>query len=148
MNDAVAAMIRDVSAFEQQIEDTLAEVVKAREDELLDLNRDDQLFDAGTTGTGLPVRPSYADVTVQYKKRKGQPYDRVTLRDKGNFHRSFRVTYRSGKFEIDATDRKTAKLVKKYGKEIFGLTGKSLGEFVLIIKPDVVIRARRKILNE
>jgi hypothetical protein len=33
----------------------------------------------------------YADRTIGYKIRVGQPYNKVTLRDKGDFYRSFKI---------------------------------------------------------
>ena len=76
-------------------------------------------------------------VTVEIKKGKGQPYDRVTLKDEGDFYRNF--VLEADKFPVTtmSTDLKTGKLAEKYGSEIFGFTDESKNEIVQEIKPDV-----------
>lgn len=39
------------------------------------------------------IRPFYKPSTIKAKLRKHQPYDRVTLKDKGNFYRRMKVFY-------------------------------------------------------
>ena len=61
---------------------------------------------------------------------RGQPYNRVTLRDTGDFESSFYIRYSGDSFEITASDGKTDDLVRKYGKEIFGLNRDNLDELI------------------
>lgn len=83
-----------------------------------------QLYDKGenSLGVGINTFAPYSRYTIYLKTKKGQPTDRVTLRDTGAFHRSFTVVAEQDQFYITATDDKTEELVKKYGPEIFGLT--------------------------
>jgi hypothetical protein len=60
------------------------------------------------------------------KKAKGQPTDRVTLRDTGDFESSFYLDVEDTYFEITAADFKTEKLMHKYGKDISGLNEENL----------------------
>ena len=90
---------------------------------------DMQLFIEGIRGEDgefiadyWPYRP----FTVAVKQTKGQPTDRVTLRDTGAFHASIQVTTDSEKFTVTATDPKTEELQQKYGEGILNLSDENL----------------------
>lgn len=76
----------------------------------------------GLDSTLAKITPKYAPKTVQFKKLKGAPYDRVTLNDKGNFYSSIRaVSYiERKKLTVEAFDVKVKKIYKKYGKQVVG----------------------------
>lgn len=81
----------------------------------------------------LSPRPStlpsgYTSYTTKLKQLRGQPTDRVTLKDDGDFYRSVYVIFKANHLELWAKDRKTMKLSLKYGREIFGLTQDSIIE--------------------
>lgn len=87
------------------------------------LNKQNQLYDKGINADGVSIwsyRP-YSQYTIREKQRKGQPHNRVTLKDTGDFYGSFNVMADKSQFEVFATDPKTAYLRAKYGN-IFGLT--------------------------
>lgn len=86
---------------------------------------------AGIRATGADITPAYAPYTVLIKDQKGQPSDRVTLKDTGQFYENIFVDVNSETFEIDSNDPKSEALQKKYGSRIFGLTPESRGEYVL-----------------
>lgn len=102
---------------------------KENEHFALDLNTESQLFERGEDAEGNKIIPEYTPFTKMIKRHKGQPTDRVTLKDEGNFYRGFYV--KSQKFPVifDSRDSKTGELVFKYGKEIFGLSERSKEEF-------------------
>lgn len=119
-------LIDNLETFRQGLQDGtyVRSVVERNAREIEMLNANDQLYDRGVNSQGTEImsyRP-YSAATVRMKQRKGQPYSRVTLRDTGDFHRSFTVEAGSESFIITATDRKTQWLVKRYGREVFGLT--------------------------
>lgn len=90
---------------------------------IIDMNIS-QLYDQGVNSLGIDIssyRP-YSPYTIMLKKEKGQPYDRVTLRDTGAFHSSFEMVLENFEFYFTATDYKTQELIHKYGENIFGLT--------------------------
>ena len=97
------------------------------EAQICELNSEQQLYDYGVNALGVDISDyqPYAPLTIGIKRSKGQPSDRVTLRDNGDFHGSFFVKFGKDGLAIDATDRKRDKLVSKYGKQIFGLTPES-----------------------
>ena len=129
-----------------QIEELIAKIIELRdnindyirleviEDEafICDMNSENQLFEKGITREGIKINSyaPYSKNTIAVKIAKGQPTNRVTLRDTGEFHASFVVYTDDTKFFIDAKDWKTNKLGKKYGEEIFGLTDENINELI------------------
>lgn len=95
----------------------LAENQKGAKNLLLE----NQLY-LGIDGKGQRLQ-AYTPFTVEIKKSQGQPYDRTTLKDTGDFYQdTYLFTKAGAKFGFDSDNWKTPKLVKKYGKEIFELT--------------------------
>lgn len=115
-----------VTAFKEELENgTLMEkLVKDNEAWICDMNTEDQLFERGVNRVGVSIMDymPYRPKTIEIKEIKGQPTNRVTLRDEGDFHRSFKVDADNEKFRILSTDGKAEWLEKKYGRQIFGLT--------------------------
>lgn len=89
----------------------------------------EQLF-AGINADGENIKPEYAPRTVAIKNKKGQPTDRVTLRDTGEFYAGIFLEPREDIYVIDSADEKTDALVKKYGEEIFDLATKNKDKYV------------------
>lgn len=107
----------------------VAETIANNPTFVADLNVE-QLKTHGITALAKPVEPPYAKITRSIKKMKGQPYNRVTLRDKGDFHDSFYVLIEGDGFRIDAKDEKRDDLADKYTVWIFGLTKDSRRRFL------------------
>lgn len=88
-----------------------------------DLNAE-QMF-AGQTADDrvitLDGRKGYSRTTFEIKKKKGQPTDRITLRDTGAFHRGLYATLKNGKIITSSTDSKADEIEERTGKQIFGL---------------------------
>lgn len=93
------------------------------EKDIVEMNTEDQLFKRGENALGVSMKTyaPYKPVTIQIKKDKGQPTDRVTLRDTQAFQKSFFIFADNKAAWLKATDKKSQKLYDKYG-EIFGLT--------------------------
>ena len=107
---------------------------------------EEQLFEKGIDGLGKRLAP-YSPVTVQLKKLKGQPFDRTTLRDTGEFHSSIKVKLvRDGiKIESDPIKEDT-NLLEVYGEEILFLTEENLTEFRNVLLKDDLIKEIRAAL--
>jgi hypothetical protein len=119
--------------------------VKKHEKQVLDLNRNDQLYDRGVDNFGGRLSPDYAPSTIRKKGKKGQPTDRVTLRDTGVFHRSFFLNYRSDEIEFMAeanTKRRDFSLLSwlksRYGKGILGLTEENIEKLKGYISQEII----------
>lgn len=119
---------------EKQKKDLLG-IIRSHEAEAVDLNIEQMM--AGQDSDGNRITPEYAPFTIEIKKAKGQPYDRVTLKDEGDFHRSMFMKADNFPVMFDSKDSKTDDLTRKYGNSIFGLTKQHLGDFKEDISEDV-----------
>lgn len=107
---------------------------------ICDMNTQSQLFEKGENADGVPIASfaPYAPFTIEMKKIKNQPYDRVTLRDEGDFYESFSVRADIDKFDITASNWKTADLKRGYGDNIMGLNAENRHELALrYVLPDL-----------
>jgi len=82
----------------------------------------------GVRSDNTEITPTYSDLTISIKEEKGQESRWVTLRDTGSFWSDMFVDVGNSSYEVGSADTKTAKLEKKYGKKIFGLTKDSKSE--------------------
>ncbi len=95
---------------------------------ITDLNTEVQLYDQGEDSEGQQlanVSPigGYAPSTIRIKSRKGQPSNRVTLKDTGDFYKTFDVTVKpNANFIINANTIKEGQdLQDRWGENIVGL---------------------------
>jgi len=119
-------MQRRLDKFEilQEVRLTIEETAET----IADFNRK-QLF-AGKRSTGTDIKPEYAAFTILIKDQKGQPTDRVTLKDTGEFYEDIEVDVNSETFELISTNEKTEDLKAKYGQRILGLSDNNKSEYV------------------
>ena len=93
------------------------------------MQTDEQMF-SGINASGNSITPfPYATSTINYKKRKGQPTDRITLKDSGDFYDSIEIEARTDNFVISTQITYSIYLVTKYA-EILGITDTNLQTFV------------------
>ena len=102
-------------------------------DYIIFLNTQSQLYDKGVDSTGQRLdagRNGYAPYTIMVKEAKGQPVDRVTLKDTGEFYDSFKTIFLpsgDGAIQITAnTIKDQTDLLVEWGKDIIGLDQDSL----------------------
>lgn len=118
---------------------------------ILDLNRIGQLFDKGETANEEYLG-NYSITTERLNKGLGNnktTSDHITLKDKGDFYKSFFVRIYKDGFTIVANSIKDdgKDLTKIYGKEILGLSDYSQYELYKKIKPMVVSIIEKQILK-
>lgn len=94
-------------------------IVVKNKKQILDLNREKQLFNLGIDSDGNLLQ-GYKPITIAIKKSKGEVYNRTTLLDNGDFYKGFDLLIRNGVINIFSRDTKSMDLVDKYGN-IFGL---------------------------
>lgn len=127
--------MKTIAALTNGIRQFLADVESGRitqgcftlnEKDIIALNTEKQLFTEGKNALGVSIASyePYSDVTLTIKAQKGQPTDRVTLRDTQAFHNSFFIFADNKAAYFKATDKKAQKLYDRYG-QIFGLTNES-----------------------
>jgi hypothetical protein len=115
---------------------------------IVDLNAEEQLYEQGINRLGVEIADyaPYSPVTIAIKEAKGQPTNRVTLRDEGDFESSFFLEVGDKQFEIRASDFKTEDLIRKYGRQILGLTDENIAILIWqYIYPDLINEAKTQI---
>ena len=100
------------------IEGLLEEAAAITRQAAVELQKE-QLYE-GKTNEDKPIEPDYTDYTKVLKSNKGQPYDRVTLKDTGKFYANIFAEVEDLGILFVSDDAKTPALVEKY-KGIFGL---------------------------
>lgn len=120
--------------FNDQLKDgvIVQNIINDNQTFIVNMNAQEQLFDQGVNALGVHIddyKP-YSEYTIEIKKAKGQPYNRVTLHDEGDFANSIFIEAGKEQFEIKASDSKTQALIRKYGRQILGLTNENLKELI------------------
>lgn len=118
---------------------------------IVDMNAEEQLFERGINRLGVEIMDyaPYTPETIEIKKALGQPTNRVTLRDEGDFESSFFLEVGDKQFEIKASDFKTEDLIKKYGRQILGLTDENIAILTWqYIYPDLMDEAKKQIYGK
>ena len=118
---------------------------------IVDMNAEEQLYEQGINRLGVDIMDyaPYSPVTIEIKKALGQPTNRVTLRDEGDFESSFFLEVGDKQFEIKASDFKTEDLIKKYGRQILGLTDENIAILIWqYIYPDLMDEAKKQIYGK
>lgn len=105
---------------------------------IIELNTIEQLYNKGIDSQGKSLG-SYSPFTVKEKIKKGQPTDRVTLKDTGEFYKSFQIDLSGDDIIIEADTIKIAwdgaqDLLDIYGDDILGLTNRSLDKLINTIR--------------
>ena len=119
----------------------LQQIIWDNEAYIVDMNAEEQLFEQGINRLGIDIMDyaPYSPLTIAIKEEKGQPTNRVTLRDEGDFESSFYLEVNNTQFEIKAADWKTEELIKKYGRQILGLTTENIVKLIWqYIYPDLL----------
>ncbi len=123
-------------------------------DYIIELNTIEQLFNRGIDSTGDSIG-EYTIATINGTKnflgkiQKGQPYDRVTLKDTGAFYESFRVMWDNGDMVITSNPIKDGSdLLKQWGRDIIGLTDESLAKLREKALPILIRYTKEQLLKQ
>jgi hypothetical protein len=140
MFDAIKRRIRNIEAA------SIANMLQALFSDpgiaglVLDLNTGGQLF-AGIDAKNKELSSiggAYAAYTVRLKRAKGQVADHVTLKDTGDFYRSFDLIASHDSITITADSEKGGvDLQLRWGSELLGLTDASKLELFENLIPEV-----------
>lgn len=104
-------------------------------EELFDLNTEGQLFSKGIDAQGNDLG-EYSEFTKDIKRAKGQPTDRITLRDEEWFHDAWFLKTSEFPFLMGSKDWKAPMLEARFG-DIFGLTRENTNEYIEYIREHV-----------
>ena len=128
------------------INDVIKETFRQQQKLIVNYNAEEQLYKLGEDSKGSIIKPAYSRATVKLKRAKGQPINRVTLRDTGKFHKTLIVTPFEDYVEISSNISYSKYLLKKYGDNILGIQEELLKDFVkLYVLPKLKEEAKRKL---
>ena len=133
--------VQALRRFKDRVDEIIIEEAKKQEEEILIMVKQEQLFQ-GIDAQGRQISPPYAESTIKRKIKKGQPTDRVTLKDTGFFYFSFFIDYQPKEFTIQAEDIKTIFLLARYGLDILGLTPDNIDKLSGLIRPELLKRLK------
>ena len=136
--------------FKDELPLYLEDIIRSKEDVIVDAIRNDQLYRRGINGEGVKIMDyaPYAPSTIKRKRRLGQPTTRVTLRDSGKFHESMYLELDSEGFRIVTDDQKAKFLVSRYGANIFRLTNENFNRIVKSHIRKELIRKLKLTIND
>lgn len=149
-NLSVRNLVYRLRGFKSILSQELKDEILKHESVIIEMITQDQLYDLGIEGRSkeimsyMPYKPS----TIKKKHKKGQPTNRVTLKDTGSFYRSLHIEFDSDGFYVTSTQDKSKYLLKKYGRTIFRLTDNNLK--ILLhdyIKPSLKEKMKNYIKN-
>lgn len=149
----IVNLLNRTKDFESKLKEGvfIREIILENETFIVNLNAEDQLFDQGINSLGVHIDDyaPYSEYTIEIKKAKGQPYNRVTLHDEGDFANSIFIEAGNDQFEIKAADSKTQALIRKYGRQILGLTNENLHEVIWkYIYPELLKETKKYIYGK
>jgi hypothetical protein len=128
--------------FPSKVPEFMGEVLRENTAFIEDKNAEQ--LNQGLRGDGSVITPPYAALTKQIKSLKGQPIDRVTLKDEGNFHKGIKAEIGNDSISMFGQDEKTTILEQKYGVEIIGLTESNVVELGQeVVKPELQVKTRK-----
>lgn len=114
-------------------------------EEIIQLNTIDQLFDRGVDSLNRSLG-DYSPFTVEEKKRKGQKYTNITLKDDGDFYKSFKVEVTATEIRISANPIKDDNnLFDDFGSEIVGLTDQNTLRICDMILQNIIIYVKKEL---
>jgi len=127
---AAERLIRKINALEKAINPSIKESIDRNKGVLID-DQTDQM-DSGKDSLNISFVPSYADSTKQYKRRKGQPTNRVTLKDTGDLYRSIQIDTTTTQAIITANVEYFKYLVTHYENNvILGIQSDLMKDFII-----------------
>ena len=96
-------ILNDFNATVERLRTSINESIRTSVDNnktvIKTMQTDEQMYQ-GINASGNAIKPDYANSTINYKKRNFQPYDRVTLKDSGDFYDSIEIEARTDDFVI------------------------------------------------
>ena len=113
--------------------------IQKASDWAIELNKDQ--LESGLDSFGNKISPGYKnfDYANEKNKRNKRPgFGVPDLKNTGGFYSGFYAKYDKNNISINSSDEKTPALIKKYGKEIFGLTKESRNVFSDVVREEII----------
>lgn len=133
--------------------DTMFDIIMrdpAMQAQIIDLNTERQLYEEGVKADGTQVGEYSAATVGKWKPLAGAEgrdsrSDHVTLKDTGEFYRSFEVRPEPGRIVITADTIKPGgvDLAAEWGTNILGLTRESIGDIIPEVRQRLIDLTRQ-----
>ena len=149
-NTSIRNLAWRLRKFDEILGKELVNEIMSHEKEIIEAVVQNQLYERGINGTGVEIMSyePYRPRTIKNKQSKGQPYNRVTLKDTGEWYNSLRLVYDVDGFFITSTDEKNTYLKKKYGPTILRLTNENLSMILnKYIRPNLKVKLEKYLKN-
>jgi len=129
---------RKLKQLKDSINPTIQETINKHKPLIIDQQTEEQMFE-GKDSEGLNFVPKYALSTKKIKQKKGQPTNRVTLKDSGDLYKSITVDALTNEMIIKANVEYFKYLVVHYNRnKILGLNEEFLDKFTCkLIVPNI-----------
>lgn len=134
--DILESAKKEIEQFPKIVDETIRRTFENYKGELVDYQINRQWFEAGEKNDGDRIRPLnkdyevYSQFTIRKKRAKGQPTDRITLKDTGKLHRSITIKVLADRLLIETNDPTFNKVEAQYGEGLLGIQDRYLREFV------------------
>tara|TARA_R110000851_G_scaffold108617_1_gene230034 strand:- start:19199 stop:19642 length:444 start_codon:yes stop_codon:yes gene_type:complete len=129
MNSIFQKQQRFVGALEKTLMAELERTINEFGFVLKDFVTNKQLFREGIDGDGEKLE-GYKRTTIRIKLRKGDPVDRTTLRDEGDFHNSITIDAFPERFEVSSNVTHDKYIIERYGSSVLKITNENFREFM------------------
>jgi len=123
------AQIKFIESFESNLLSEFERTVMDFDFVLKDYIVNKQLFREGIDGDGKKLA-GYKRTTIKYKIAKGDPTDRTTLRDSGEFYAYIQIEAFSSYFTISSNVGYDNFIIKRYGRNILKITSENINDFM------------------
>lgn len=146
-NTSLRNLVYRLRKFKDILDDELTLEILNNEDLITEMIRN-QLY-SGNDGYTMSIQPPYALSTIKRKLKKGQPIDRVTLRDTGEFYKSLHVAFDEDGFFVASSDQELSNILKaRYGSPILRLSNENLKELIWKhIRPSLTEKMKEYLQN-
>lgn len=130
MRNVFSRQLKFIDNLERDIFKVMEQTINQFNFVLVDFITNKQLFREGIDGDGKKLA-GYARTTIRLKLRKGQPVDRTTTVDEGDFHASIRIKAFSDRYEITSDVEHDKFIIKRYGSNVLKITDENFREFMI-----------------
>lgn len=121
--------IKFIDGLESNMFSQLESTIRSFDFVLKDYVINKQLFREGVDGNNVKL-PGYRRTTIRLKIAKGDPVDRTTLRDDGEFYSHIQVDAFSDRFEISSNVSYDVHIIKRYGINVLKISDENLKQFI------------------
>lgn len=146
-NTSLRNLVYRLRKFKAVLDEELTDEILRNESIIIDMVRN-QLYE-GFDGNSARISPPYAQSTIARKIRKGQPTNRVTLLDTGDYYNSLYVAFdQDGFFVASSNPDLSSILIAKYGAPILRLSDENLTRLLREhIRPSLAEKLKNYIQN-